>query len=133
MKKNLLFIVAGVVLTCGITVNAQTRAQAGAQSNGAASTQAATNGAALSEGATFNAELNSSIDSKKAKAGDPVAAHTTEAVKSGGKVVIPKGAKLIGHVTQASAKSKGETESALGVVFDKAILKNGQEVPLNVA
>jgi hypothetical protein len=34
-------------------------------------------------------------------------------------------------VTQASARAKGESESSLGIVFDKAILKNGQEIPLN--
>src|SRR6266849_4469928 len=38
---------------------------------------------------------------------------------------------LVGHVTQASARAKGESESSLGIVFDKAILKNGQEIPLN--
>jgi len=54
-------------------------------------------------------------------------------VKSEGKTVIPKGSKLVGHVTQASARANGQSESALGIVFDKAILKNGQEVPLNVA
>jgi hypothetical protein len=62
-----------------------------------------------------------------------VTAHTTEAVKSEGKTVIPKGAKVVGHVTQASARAKGESESALGIVFDKAILKNGEEIPLHVA
>ena len=36
-------------------------------------------------------------------------------------------------MTQASARAKGDSESALGIVFDKAILKNGEEVPLNVA
>src|SRR4029077_4645098 len=43
----------------------------------------------------------------------------------------PKGAKLVGHVTQASARAKGESESALGIVYDRAILKNGQEIPLS--
>jgi hypothetical protein len=62
-----------------------------------------------------------------------VTAQTTEAAKSEGKAVIPKGSKLIGHVTQASARANGEGQSALGIVFDKAILKNGEEVPLNVA
>jgi hypothetical protein len=77
--------------------------------------------------------LSAPIDSKKAKPGDPVAARTTEPSKSNGKTVIPKGSKLVGHVTQASARSKGDSQTALGIVFDKAILKNGQEVPLNVA
>jgi hypothetical protein len=60
-----------------------------------------------------------------------VNAHTTEAAKSEGKTVIPKGSKLVGHVTQASARANGESDSSLGIVFDKAILKNGQEVPVN--
>lgn len=82
---------------------------------------------------TFNAELSSPVDSKKCKPGDAVNGKTTEAVKAEGKTVIPKGSKLVGHVTQASARAKGETESSLGIVFDKAILKNGEEIPLNAA
>ena len=37
----------------------------------------------------------------------------------------------MGHVTQAKARSKDQSESDLGIVFDKAVLKNGQEVPMN--
>src|SRR5205814_5797506 len=75
---------------------------------------------------------SSDLDSKKCKPGDPVNARTAEAVKSEGRTVIPKGAKVVGHVTEASARAKGESESALGIVFDKAILKNGEEIPLSV-
>jgi len=116
--------------------NAQASKQ-GAQASGsgaAASSAAAQTGhgnAALANGSTFNAALSAPVDSKKAKPGDPVTAHTTEATKSDGKTVMPKNTKLIGHVTQASARSNGESDSSLGVVFDKAILKNGQEIPLN--
>jgi hypothetical protein len=133
-------------------VSAAAQSQTGAQSNSQASvqagqTQAQTSGnasastsasaqngqanAALASGTAFNAALSSPIDSKKCKPGDPVNAHSTEAVKSEGKTVIPKGSKLVGHVTQASARGKGESESSLGIVFDKAILKNGEEIPLN--
>jgi len=111
----------------------QTQAQT--SGNASASTSASTqNGqanAALASGTAFNAALSSPIDSKKCKPGDPVNAYSTEAVKSEGKTMIPKGAKLVGHVTQASARAKSESESSLGIVFDKAILKNGQEIPLN--
>jgi hypothetical protein len=124
----------------GAQTNAQGNAQAskqGAQASGsgaAASSAAAQTehgNAALANGSTFNAALNAPIDSRKAKPGDPVTAHTTEPAKSDGKTVLPRGTKLLGHVTQASARSNGESDSSLGVVFDKAILKNGQEVPLN--
>ncbi|MCU1243127.1 MAG: hypothetical protein JWO71_3853 [Candidatus Acidoferrum typicum] len=46
--------------------------------------------------------------------------------------MIPRGTKLIGHVTECKQRGKEEKESALAIVFDKAILKNGEEVPLNV-
>jgi len=137
----------GLAIALGalFSVSAAAQSQSGAQSsshrqaqtsgNASASTSAsAQNGQAngsLATGTAFNAALSSPIDSKKCKPGDPVNAHSTEAVKSEGKTVIPKGSKLVGHVTQASARGKGESESSLGIVFDKAILKNGQEIPLN--
>src|SRR6266478_6834346 len=153
MKRAGITIAVGTLFCLSAAAQSQTGAQAGAQTSGQASVQAgqtqaqasgnasaasaasAQNGqanASLASGTAFNAALSSPIDSKKCKPGDPVNAHTTEAVKSEGKTVIPKGAKVVGHVTQASARAKGESESALGIVFDKAILKNGQEIPLSV-
>src|SRR6266478_1984185 len=154
MNRAGMAIVVGTLFCMSAAAQSQTGAQAGAQSGSQASVQAgqtqaqasgnasastsasAQNGQAsgsLATGSAFNAALSSPIDSKKCKPGDAVTAHSTEAAKSEGKTVIPKGSKLVGHVTQASARAKGESESSLGIVFDKAILKNGQEVPLNVA
>ena len=153
MNRAGMAIVVGAFFCVAASAQAQTGAQAGAQSSSQASVQAgrtqaqasgnasastsasAQNGqvnGSLAAGTAFNAALSSPVDSKKCKPGDPVNARTTEAVKSEGKTVIPKGAKVIGHVTQASARAKGESESALGIVFDKAILKNGKEIPLSV-
>jgi hypothetical protein len=88
--------------------------------------------ASLAGGTAINAALNSSLDSKKAKPGEQITAHTVEAVKStDGRTILPKGTKLIGHVTKASARSNGQGESTLAIQFDKAMLKGGQEVPLN--
>ncbi len=87
----------------------------------------------LPSGTAVNAELNSSVDSKKAKVGDKVEAHTTEEIKYAGKVIVPKGAKLEGHMTEATARSKGDGGSTLAIQFDKAIVKKGEEIPLNVA
>src|SRR6266436_6457549 len=120
MNRAGMTFVAGIIFSLGAAAQAgQTQAQA--SGNASASTSAsAQNGQAngsLAAGSAFNAELSSPIDSKKCKPGDAVNAHTTEAVKSEGKTVIPKGAKLVGHVTQASARAKGESESALGIVF----------------
>jgi hypothetical protein len=107
---------------------------ASASSNNSSSTSANTghSSASLASGTAMNATLSQPVDVKKNKPGDQVTAKTTEATKSEGKVVIPKGSKLVGHVTECKQRSKEEKESALGIVFDKAILKNGEEVPLNV-
>src|SRR5882757_739529 len=150
MNRTGLAIAVGAFFS--VSAQSQAGAQAGAQSSSQASVQAgqtqaqasgnasaatsasAQNGQAngsLAAGSAFNAALSSPIDSKKCKPGDEVTAHTTEAVKSEGRTVIPKGSKVVGHVTQAAARAKGESESALGIVFDKAILKNGQEIPLS--
>jgi hypothetical protein len=86
----------------------------------------------LVRGTALRVELDTPVDSKKVKTGDAVNAHLTEAVKANGQTVIPKNTKLVGHVTQASARVKGEAGSALAIVFDKAVLKKGQEVPLRV-
>src|SRR5438445_2226783 len=153
MNRAGMAIVVGAFFCVAASAQAQTGAQAGAQSSSQASVQAgrtqaqasgnasastsasAQNGQAngsLATGTAFNAALSSPIDSKKCKPGDAVNARTTEAGKSEGRTVIPKGSKVVGHVTQASARAKGESESVLGIVFDKAILKNSQEIPLSV-
>src|SRR5260370_26379525 len=151
MKLTSVVILAGMLAMSGSALWAQGGAQTSSSASISTSVQADKSGAAassntstatsanagqssaaLSGGTTVNATLSQPVDAKKNKPGDQVTAKTTEATKSAGKVVIPRGSKLIGHVTECKAHSKEEKESALGIVFDKAILKNGQEIPLNV-
>jgi len=109
------------------------RTQASGQTTAGASAGTSANSketGSVAAGTALHAELSQSVDSKKAKAGDPITAHSTEAVKTDGQVVIPKGTKLVGHVTRASARSKGDADSVLAVQFDRAILKDGREMPL---
>jgi hypothetical protein len=110
------------------------KAGATASSNTSSSTsaKAGQSSASLSSGTAMNASLSQPVDARKNKPGDQVTAKTMEATKSEGRVVIPRGTKLIGHVTECKQRGKEEKESALGIVFDKAILKNGEEIPLNV-
>jgi len=151
MKLTSVVILAGMLAMSGSALYAQGGAQtsssasistpvqadksgAAASSNTstATSAKAGHSSAALSGGTAMNATLSQPVDARKNKPGDQVTAKTTEATRSDGKVVIPRGSKLIGHVTECKPRSKEEKESALGIVFDKAILKNGQEMPLNV-
>jgi len=126
MIRTAVTILAGTILAAGAV--AQTSPPAA--SNAPAQAEPAIG---LPSGTALNAKLSSSVDSKKAKVGDRVEAHTTEEFKYAGKTIIPLGAKLEGHVTEATARSKGDNGSTLAIQFDKAIAKKGEEIPLNVA
>lgn len=73
-------------------------------------------------------ELNHSVDAKKVKLGDKVKATVTQDVLLRGRVVIRRGSKLVGHVTQTKPWSKDDQDSHLGLVFDKVVLKGGGEI-----
>ena len=81
-------------------------------------------------GTVFNAILIIPLDASRNKAGDPVTAETAETVTYERSVIFPKGTKIFGHLVRASSARSGKG-SALFVRFDKAVLKNGQEVMMN--
>ena len=151
MKIRSVFVVGSMLAMSGPALYGQGGAQASSSATGSTSVQADKSGAtassnasnatsaragqssaSLSSGTAMNASLSQPVDAKKNKPGDQVTAKTTEATKSEGRVVIPRGTKLIGHVTECKQRSKEEKESAVGIVFDRAILKSGEEIPLNV-
>jgi hypothetical protein len=112
-------------------------AQASTNTSGAMSSSAPTNNNAgnnsanISSGMKIDATLATSLDAKRSKPGDEVEARTEEDIKQDGKVVLKKGTRLVGHVTQAQQRANGQSESQLGIAFDHAVLKNGQDVPFN--
>jgi len=118
------FFMSAALAFCGFSFGAFAQQGAGGRSGESQGS--------LAPGMPIYADLKSSLDSKKAKNGDAVNAQTSEAVKSSdGRTILPRGTKLIGHITQATAKSKGDGQSALGITWDKAILKDGGELPLS--
>jgi hypothetical protein len=76
-------------------------------------------------------ELEGKLDSKSAKVGDRVTLKTTEKVQVSDGTVIPKGSRLVGHVTEVQAHSSDRAIAQLGVAFDHAELKNGESVPVH--
>lgn len=118
-----------LVSSCSIFFFAiQAKSQTPPPSTPSDNTSAQSSESSISAQSAINVVLDSSIDSKKAKQGETVKAHVAEAVKSpDNSNVLPKGAKLTGHVTRASARSKGDSDSTLGIQFDKAELKGHEE------
>ena len=83
----------------------------------------------FSSGALLRAELDKTLDVKKLKVGDPVAAKLTDDLKWNQQILAPKGSRIMGHVTQAT-QHNGSTASVLGLSFEKLVLKDGSEVAL---
>lgn len=133
MNRMNIAMVVGLLLGVGAAAQSQPPAQTSTLASAPANTQNVQTKFELASGAAFNAELDSTLDSKKAKPGDPVKAKTLDPLESNGETVVPKGTLLMGHVSEATVREKGQAESSLGIVFDKAILKDGQEMPLKVA
>jgi hypothetical protein len=75
------------------------------------------------------AQLDKTIDAKKAKQGDPVTAKLVTSVQAPDEQALPKNTVLEGHVDQVTP-SEHKSDSTVVVTFDKAKLKDGQEVPI---
>jgi hypothetical protein len=85
----------------------------------------------IAPGSVIPVQLVKGVDAKKAKTGDEVDARVTQDLKSGsGELLVPKDTKVIGHVTEAQARTKEQKESQVSITFDHAVMKNGQDVSL---
>jgi hypothetical protein len=111
----------------------QGSASVSASNSTSGSIQTGPESASLSTNTTVNADLVTTLDARKCHPGQRVVAKTTSDVKQDGHVVLRKGTRLIGHVTQAEAKTKANAESNLGIAFDEAISKKGESIPFHAA
>jgi hypothetical protein len=76
-------------------------------------------------------ELENKLDTKSARAGDPVVLKTSQKIKAADGTEIPKGSRLVGHVTEVQAHAKGQADSRMGLQFDRVELKNGQSLAIH--
>ena len=77
-----------------------------------------------------NGELVGKLDSKSAKTGDSVVIKTTQEATTASGTVIPKGSKIVGHVTDVQAHEKGNDNGKVTIQFDQAQLKDGQNLAI---
>jgi hypothetical protein len=75
------------------------------------------------------AQLDKTLDAKKAKQGDPVTAKLQQGVQIPDAQALPKNTVLEGHVDQVQA-SDHKSDSTMTVTFDKARLKDGTELAI---
>lgn len=79
-------------------------------------------------GTIILAQLAKSLDVRKLQAGSTVECSVIQDLLYKGKIIIPRDAKVIGHVTEAVVATK-EQPSRLGMVFEKVVLKDKRELP----
>src|SRR5579863_3919401 len=85
----------------------------------------------IAPGSVIPVQLTKTIDAKKVKTGDQVEAKVTQDLKAqNGQIVVAKDTRVLGHVTEAQARSKEQPESQVGIAFDHAVVKDEGEVPL---
>lgn len=81
----------------------------------------------------IHAILEKVVHPNGVKVGDSVAARMTEPTKLRDGTEIPKGAHILGKVTEIKKRADKEGPSKLGILFDKVQLKDGKSVQLIMA
>ncbi len=95
----------------------------------------------IDAGGRFPVTVITSHTSKTAKVGDPVEARLKVDIKIGGRLIAPKGTKVIGHIAscerarrmiqaEISMKRWMRPSGALGVQFDEILTASGDHIPL---
>jgi hypothetical protein len=117
--KRFLFATALIVALAVTGLAQKTKTQASANAGSETSAQAKGRQINLQSATQIAAQLQGTLDAKHAKVGDRVVLKTTQAVKENGQVIVPKGAELIGHVTDVQQRTKSSGESRISLLFDQ--------------
>ena len=108
----------------------QTPAPAPTQPASAAQTSSAMAGPQVIGHGSFPVKVTKALDSSKLKPGDVVELKAAGTFILPNGTRVPEGAKVTGHITEAKARSKGDSQSELTVVFDQISLANGKQVTI---
>ena len=120
MKK--IFWVLGAIIVLNLAGSAQDQKKAadGSHDKKAVAKQSSS----ISSTTNIKAQLQNSLDVRRAKVGDQVLLKTTKSIKENGETIVPKGSRLVGRVTEVQQTAKGNATSRLGLVFDRIEAQN---------
>lgn len=130
--KRLLLIGLTLAVSAGVGFGQKTKTSGNASTSNEASVSKQGREVNLASNTALAAQLENSLDARRAKVGDTVVLKTTQAVKQNGEVIVPKGAKLIGHVTEVQQRTKSNGESRIGVAFDR-LQKGALDMPITAS
>jgi tetratricopeptide (TPR) repeat protein len=76
------------------------------------------------------AVLSRSLNTALAKVGDAITARTQAPISVGENVLLPKDTKLTGQITQVHRPAGDSNTSMLAFTLNKAVLRDGREIPI---
>lgn len=135
------YLLLGLILLIGVPAAAQKQktqpvgddqVSASSRGSGKSSSAGTVDSSVIQAGTMLDAELQSAVDVKKSKVGDEVILKTKKAIKQNGEVIVPKGTRLIGRITEVKQKTKDNATSRIGMVFDRIRGKN-LDAPINAS
>ncbi|MFY9619334.1 MAG: hypothetical protein WAQ99_05940 [Pyrinomonadaceae bacterium] len=130
--KRLLLIVLTFAVSTTVAVAQKTKTSGSASAGNETSVSKHGREVNLASDTALAAQLENSLDARHAKVGDAVVLKTTQALKQNGEVIVPKGAKLIGRVTEVQQRTKSNGESRIGVAFDR-LQKGALDMPITAS
>ena len=130
--KRLLLIVLTLAVSASVGLAQKTKVSGSGSAGNETSVSKQGREVNLASNTALAAQLESTLDARRARVGDAVVLKTTQAVKQNGKVIVPKGAKLIGRVTEVQQHTKSNGESRIGVAFDR-LQKGAVDMPITAS
>src|SRR5258706_8566989 len=117
--KKILLAISLVVAIAGLAWGQRAETRGTATANSDTSVRKEGRQLDLQSGTQLAGQLENTLDARRAKPGDRVVLKTIQAVKKNGHVIVPKGAQLIGRVTDVQQQTKSNADSSIAVVFDR--------------
>lgn len=117
-------VLTGTVFSASLICNSQQPAASTISSPSTAETP-------IRVGTVLQVGMTNDVDVKKVHPGDIFRTRLWDDVRNGDKIVLPRKTIVVGHVVEAHPQNKEVPESKLTIAFDKAVLKDGSEVPLH--
>jgi hypothetical protein len=111
--------------TSGSTSDAPARLDAAAKTSASS--------ASLPNGTGIVGTLSTNLDSKHSRVGDRVEVEVTQDVKPADGILLRRGSRISGQITQVNAFSKGSDNAALEIVFDNVAPKGGEQISTYLA
>src|ERR1019366_8230478 len=79
---------------------------------------------------TVQTDLNGTLDTRKATVGQQVTVTVRRDTRLADDTELPKGTRLVGHITQVQAQDDQHVGAVLAINFDQAQLRDGKLVPV---